>query len=131
VNSWTVIGALITGVLLFASAILVPIITKRANKAEDASESAKRSAETAKLYTDSALALVGGVRQELADTKQKCDDCLGALQEMQDRAVKRDRSLDAVHSALLEIVPLLDADAESTRMLRSAIRTVAQARYED
>lgn len=130
-GSGTVIGALITGILLLAGSLLVPIVTRRANKATDASESAKKSAETAKLYTDSAIALVGGVEKQLSDTQKQCRDCLSELGEMKRRAVKRDRSLDAVHAALLEIVPLLTVGGAETEMLRAAIRAVAQARYED
>lgn len=120
----TVVGTLAGGVLLFLSSILVPVISKRLNKATDAAVSAKTLSE-------SAVALASGFKERIEDTEERCNSCLKELSAMKKRAEKRDRSLDAVHDALLEIVPLLDADAESTMKLRAVIQTVRQARYAD
>lgn len=120
----TVIGTLAGGFLLFLSSILVPVISKRLNKATDAATSAK-------MLSESAVALASGFQERIEDTEERCNNCLAELKKMKQRAERRDRSLDAVHSALSAIVPLLDVDAESSRMLREAILAVAQARYAD
>jgi hypothetical protein len=115
---------LIGGVLVFLSSILVPIITKRLNKATDAAASAEKLGNTA-------VNLATVLEKRVFQAEQQCEDCLGELDKMKHRALKRDRSLDAVHAALLEIVPLLDADAQATEMLRAAIRTLARTRYDE
>lgn len=125
----TVVGTIVGGVLLFASSILVPFITKRANKADSAAEAARRSAETAESFTTTAKELVDGVKAQLTDTRRKCDRCLNELHAIKRKEQRRDRSLDAVHAALLEIVPLLPANSQETSMLRAAIRAVARTRY--
>jgi hypothetical protein len=120
----TVIGTLAGGVLLFLSSILVPVISKRLNRATDAATSAETLSKTA-------VSLTTEMKDRMVSAEKKCDECLGALGEMRRRAERRDRSLDAVHAALLEIVPLLPADSTETAMLRAAIHTVQQARYEN
>lgn len=60
----------------------------------------------------------------------RCDKCMVELRlERHERAKDRAR-LDALLDAVVEIVPLLPADSESTVSLRAAIRTARQARYE-
>lgn len=63
--------------------------------------------------------------------KAACDECLGQL--VAERA-KRDQdrlTLDALLDALIEVVPLLDADTEATSMLRAAIATARRSRYHE
>jgi hypothetical protein len=120
----TIIGGLVGGILVFLSSILVPVVTKRLNKATDAAASAEKLGNTA-------VNLATVLEKRVFQAEQQCEDCLGELDKMKHRALKRDRSLDAVHAALLEIVPLLDADAQATEMLRAAIRTLARTRYDE
>jgi hypothetical protein len=137
-NNAAIWGTLGSGALMFLAAVLVPIVTRKANKASDASASAKASAETAESFTNTARELVDGVNKQLADNKKElaanrktCDACLSELEAMKLRAARRDRALDAVHKALVEIERLLPASGEATDMLRAAIRSVARTRYED
>lgn len=65
-----------------------------------------------------------------ASVKKRCDDCLEELRSAEKRVEKLIRSHDAMLDVLVEIVPLLQADAEATRIVRAAIRAARQARYD-
>lgn len=133
-NSDAIIGLLTGGGLLFISSLLVPFLTKKLNKGIDAAQSAEKYAGAAGGFAEAAAqaaARLVGTEKELEEVKTSCSRCLHELAELKRRDELRDHALDAVHVALLEIVPLLDADAEGTRILRAAIRTVRNARYAD
>jgi hypothetical protein len=54
----TILGALGTGVLVFLSSLLVPVISKRLNKATDAAHNAETTASSAEKISGSALKIV-------------------------------------------------------------------------
>jgi predicted metal-binding protein len=126
-----VVGTLIGGVLLFISSIFVPIISKKLNKATDAASSAEKISVGAEKNAGMALRIAEDLERKVVTAETRCNECLGELGLMRRRADKRDRALDAIHTALLEIVPLLHANPDATKMLRATIRTVKQARYSE
>lgn len=126
-----VVGTLVGGVLLFISSIFVPIISKKLNKATDAASSAEKISAGAEKNAGMALRIAETLEEKVESAETRCRECLGELDDMKRRADKRDKALDAIHAALVEIVPLLAATPAATKLLRAAIRTVRQARYED
>lgn len=137
-NSDTIVGLLTGGGFLFLASVIVPFLSKKLNKGMEAADASQKAAQTSESFAKAAETLVAGAdkqiqqaRQELSAVQTTCNQCLDELAKLRTRDAKRDLALDAVHAALLEIVPLLNADGPATEMLRAAIRTVARARYDD
>jgi uncharacterized protein YlxW (UPF0749 family) len=131
----TVIGALATGVLLFISSLLVPVIAKRLNKATDAADSASKIAAAAGQSSTMALTIAQEFKQQLDSTRQQCTECtvkLTALEKQIREERKQDRiERDAMYTAMAEVVPLLHADAAQLTGLRAAMATARRVRFDD
>lgn len=141
----TVVGTLLGGLLLFLSSLLVPVISKRVNKATDAADSAQK-------LSASAVALASGFQERIEATEDRCNECLAELKiaigradaaerradaaerradSAERRADRNDRTNSALIDAWTEAIPLLDADNEATKFLRATVRAARQARYEN
>ena len=114
----------------FIAAAVTVFTNKRLNSAnadkigaerEDVLAEAQRKAQETAL--ESASAAYRGV-------KEQCDECVARLADMRRELNKERRSNDALLDAVIEIVPLLDASDERTRMLRAAVRTARHTRYD-
>lgn len=109
-----IVGGLITGVLLFLSSLLVPVISKRLNKATDAASNAERSATTAEKLSGSALKIV----ERLETDCKRCDERLAMTKG----------ALESLIHVSQEIVPLLPADHDRAQewmeTLQAAQRTL-------
>lgn len=127
----TVIGGLIGGVLVFLSSIFVPIITKRMNKATDAAVSAEKISAGAEKNAAMALRISEGLEQKLEKTEERCANCLTELDEVKRRIQRRDRTIDSVQAALVEIIPLLNPDDQVTTMVQAVVQTIAKTRAEE
>lgn len=110
----TIVGGLIGGILVFMSSLLVPIISKRMNKASDAAENAERSATSAEKLSISALNIV----ERLEKDCRRCEVRLGAAKG----------ALESLIQVNQRIIPLLPAEhavtAELVEGLRAARRTL-------
>lgn len=135
-NAWGP-AILSSGVVGACIPLLMAALQRRQNKALADKTDAERE-ET----LESARALAQKTALESANAaytsvKKRCDDCIEELSRAElrvelaeQRVEKLIRSHDAMLDALVEIVPLLQADAEATRIVRAAIRTARQARYD-
>lgn len=112
----TVIGALIGGVLVFLSSLLVPVITKRMNKATDAAHNAETAASSAERISGSALKIV----ERLEKDCQRCDERLattkGALEAL-------------IHVSEL-ICPLVPADEDKAADLKYTLEAARRALWD-
>lgn len=83
---------------------------------------------------------IAAADERVGEVKEKCSQCLSELATIRSEQIRErmtyelrisnlEQSNYALIDAALEIVPLLDADAEHTRALRAAVRTARQARY--
>lgn len=110
----TIVGALIGGVLVFLSSLLVPIITKRMNKATDAAHNAELTATSAEKISGSALKIV----ERLEKDCQRCDERLGFTKG----------ALESLIHVNQLIIPLLPADHaivdDLTQTLQAAQRAL-------
>lgn len=78
----SILGGLIAAVLVFVSSLLVPVISKRLNKATDAAANAERSASSAEKLSGSALALVERVEKECNRCNDRLSVTRGALESL-------------------------------------------------
>lgn len=131
----TVVGTLIGGLLLFLSSLLVPVISKRLNKATDAASSAEKLGTTA-------VNLVTKLESRLEKTEGECTACQLKLAGLEVQVVKerleRQKERDqerveraAMYDAMARVIPLLQADAEQTAALQVAMRTARGQRGQD
>lgn len=102
-NNATVIGSLITAVLVFMGSLIVPFVTKRLNKVSEAVEMSDRLSANAEKNSDIALRIAETVDKKLAKTEERldttqrrCDKCLDELGQ--------------VRAALRTIVRVLDSN---------------------
>lgn len=112
----TVIGALIGGVLVFVSSLLVPIITKRMNKASDAAHNAEMSATSAERISGSALKIV----ERLEKDCQRCDERLGSTKG----------ALESLIHVNEMILPLIPADHEIAEDLQATLDAARRALWD-
>lgn len=129
--SATVIGSLVGGGLLFLSSIIVPIVTKKLNKATDAAASAEKISTGAEKNAAMALRIseglekkAAGLEEKLTTTEKQCNNCL-------ERLSRRDRTLDAVHAALTEVLPLMNSEDRAYPMIQAVIASIASTRIDD
>lgn len=85
---------------------------------------------------------VAAAKSEVESVEEKCESCLKSLEilrteqkrereKYEERIRRLEESNYALIDAALEIVPLLDADADHTKALRATIRAARQARYKE
>lgn len=99
----TIVGSLITALLVFLGSIIVPFVTKRLNKVSDAVEVADRLSANAEKNSDIALRIAETVDKKLAKTEER-------LETTEKRCFKCIDDLNQVRAALRTIVRVLDSD---------------------
>jgi pyruvate formate-lyase activating enzyme-like uncharacterized protein len=129
----TVIGALATGVLLFISSLLVPVVSKKLNKATDAADSASKISAAAAGSADMALKIAQQFEKQLGETRKQCTDCakkLAALEKKLQEERQQDRlERDTMYAAMSAAVTLLASDAaDQTAALRAAMELALRVR---
>ena len=118
----------------------------RINAAEEKDREDARKAETERLAFIQEVErraydrAVSAAEEKVESVEEQCNRCLSEMAQLQRDRVRERREYEqrlsnleqsnyALVDASLEIVPLLDADAEHTKTLRAAIRTARQSRY--
>jgi hypothetical protein len=105
----TILGALGTGVLVFLSSLLVPVISKRLNKATDAAHNAETTASSAEKISGSALKIVERLEKDCA----RCDE-----------------RLTLTKGALESLIQLLPADNEYTDDLAATLEAAQRTLWD-
>ena len=121
-NTW-VPALLSSGVVTALVPALIVVMNRRQNKAL----SEKTLAEAQQTAQETAL---DSAEKAYATVKRQCDACFNELDKVRVAQDKIRAACDALIDAVVEVVPLLPADAESTLTLRAAIRSARQARYD-
>lgn len=112
----TIIGGLVGALLVFMSSLLVPIVTKKLNKATDAAENAEKSANSAEKLSTSALKIV----ERLEKDCQRCDA----------RLIVTKGALESLIQVNQLIIPLLPADHEFTEDLVATLDAAKRALWD-
>lgn len=131
----TVLLALATGTLpsaaiagFFMFRVNRATATKVLAEAEDISKkTALSQAEAALKFSDVRFT---NLEKDYQKVEKSCNSCLQKLERMERRDERRDRIEDALIDAIMEAIPLLDANAEQTLALRRAATAARQAKYD-
>lgn len=111
-----ILGALGTGVLVFLSSLLVPVISKRLNKATDAAHNAEASASSAEKISGSALKIV----ERLEKDCQRCDERLGTTKG----------ALESLIHVSETVIPLLPVDHDVADDLTATLEAARRALWD-
>jgi hypothetical protein len=112
----TILGALGTGVLVFLSSLLVPVISKRLNKATDAAHNAETTASSAEKISGSALKIVERLEKDCA----RCDERLTLTKGALESLIQVNRN----------IIHLLPADNEYTDDLAATLEAAQRTLWD-
>jgi gas vesicle protein len=112
----SIIGSLIAAVLVFAATLLVPIISKRLNKADAASANAERAATSAEKISGSAMKIVERLEKDCA----RCDERLSTTKT----------ALESLLDINEQIVPLLPVDHKLVEKLITTLHNARRALWD-